>query len=216
MNVILHFLQPASGMDWFFFSLIWGTAAFAIFAGFRHYQVVKDSLKPERMTHLRSDLLDRNDFWGNISANAPGFVMILGLLGTFLGIGLAIQGAGAILATLNDNRDNVTDIQQTVGQLSPMLSEIGLKFRSSTWGILAHVLLRLILPLFDVTPLRRRYDLMVHEELLHSQRQLEAARWQQVIETLEKIETHLNRYQPSTPSTSLSQETKHEQSERSA
>jgi hypothetical protein len=57
---------------------------------------------------------------------------------------------GGILADLNSNSSSATDIRQTVGQLSPMLAEIGLKFKSSAWGIIVHIVLRFAIPLFGI------------------------------------------------------------------
>lgn len=159
MNALMGFLLPSSTLDWIFCVLLLSWLLLSILAAGLARASVKKLVSSPRFAALRSDpyeldLATRHPFWDDFIEHAPGFALVLGLLGTFLGIGLAIQGAGSILADLNTNAGSVTDIRQTVGQLSPMLSEIGLKFKSSAWGVLVHIFIRLILPAFGVQRLR--------------------------------------------------------------
>lgn len=166
MNALMGFLLPSSTLDWIFCVLLLSWLLLSILAAGLARASVKKLVSSPRFAALRSDpyeldLATRHPFWDDFIEHAPGFALVLGLLGTFLGIGLAIQGAGSILADLNTNAGSVTDIRQTVGQLSPMLSEIGLKFKSSAWGVLVHIFIRLILPAFGVQRLRN--NAVVHK-----------------------------------------------------
>ncbi|MBN3757447.1 hypothetical protein G3N95_31255 [Paraburkholderia sp. Tr-20389] len=70
----------------------------------------------------------------------PGMLLVIGLLGTFLGLGLALNHASHILGqpdalTANGAADSMRDL---VG----LLQGLGTKFKTSTWGISGFVLLK--------------------------------------------------------------------------
>ncbi|TCB72929.1 hypothetical protein [Acinetobacter sp. ANC 4177] len=71
----------------------------------------------------------------------PGMLLIIGLLGTFLGLGLALDKASLILNSANalDNMDS------SMSSLMDMIKDLGAKFKTSTWGLLAFILLKVIL-----------------------------------------------------------------------
>jgi archaellum component FlaC len=71
----------------------------------------------------------------------PGMILIIGLLGTFLGLGLALDSASAILSGAN----TATNMDASMGELMKMLEGLGTKFKTSTWGLLAFILLKVIL-----------------------------------------------------------------------
>jgi hypothetical protein len=71
---------------------------------------------------------------------APGALVSLGLLGTFIGIAVAINLAGGTLQTAPDGSMDADQISQ----LSEMLEGIGLKFKSSAWGIIGALALRIV------------------------------------------------------------------------
>jgi len=68
----------------------------------------------------------------------PGILLILGLLGTFLGLGIALNKASTILveASAGGGMDNA------MTNLMGMMEGLGTKFKTSTWGILAFLLLK--------------------------------------------------------------------------
>lgn len=68
----------------------------------------------------------------------PGILLILGLLGTFLGLGIALNKASTIL--LEANAGGGMDNAMT--NLMGMMEGLGTKFKTSTWGILAFLLLK--------------------------------------------------------------------------
>lgn len=71
----------------------------------------------------------------------PGLLLVVGLLGTFLGLGLALNNASSILghANLADPGAAADSMQNLLG----MLQGLGTKFKTSTWGILSFVLLKI-------------------------------------------------------------------------
>lgn len=71
----------------------------------------------------------------------PGLLLIFGLLGTFVGLGIALDSASSILR--NANAQNALD--GGMGNLLEMMGGLGTKFRTSTWGILGFLLVKLIL-----------------------------------------------------------------------
>ncbi|MGB5905866.1 MAG: hypothetical protein WBG87_00390 [Stenotrophomonas maltophilia] len=71
----------------------------------------------------------------------PGLLLIFGLLGTFVGLGIALDSASAILS--NANAQNALD--GGMNDLLEMMGGLGTKFRTSTWGILGFLLVKLAL-----------------------------------------------------------------------
>lgn len=71
----------------------------------------------------------------------PGLLLIFGLLGTFVGLGIALDSASSILS--NANAQNALD--GGMNDLLQMMGGLGTKFRTSTWGILGFLLVKLVL-----------------------------------------------------------------------
>ncbi|WAP63105.1 MULTISPECIES: hypothetical protein [Pseudomonas] len=68
----------------------------------------------------------------------PGILLILGLLGTFLGLGIALNKASTILVEANAGGG----MDNAMTNLMGMMEGLGTKFKTSTWGILAFLLLK--------------------------------------------------------------------------
>lgn len=68
----------------------------------------------------------------------PGILLILGLLGTFLGLGIALNKASAILLEANAGGG----MDSAMANLMGMMEGLGTKFKTSTWGIMAFLLLK--------------------------------------------------------------------------
>ena len=187
---VLNFLLPSASLDWVFASLLLSWLIFSLFAAFKAKKSIDFHVTASHFKNIKSSVNDlsaasRHPFWDHIVDNAPGFALVIGLLGTFLGIGMAIQGAGGILADLNSGQSSATDIRQTVGQLSPMLSEIGLKFKSSAWGIIIHIILRFTIPLFGIEE-KRLNEIFKELEKDHTEEEsLNSNRWD-IIKQLEE------------------------------
>ena len=162
MNNIFTFLLPHTTLDWFFFSLLLGWLAFSLVAAKKAKNNVHQRIHSSHFTNIKASFTElstalRDPKWDHIVENAPGFALVLGLLGTFLGIGLAIEGAGRVLLELNNNSadSSVKDMRATMQNLSPILAEIGMKFKVSTWGIITHIILRCSIPFFKIDETRQ-------------------------------------------------------------
>ncbi|MDE3735939.1 hypothetical protein PSH28_04985 [Pseudomonas resinovorans] len=68
----------------------------------------------------------------------PGILLILGLLGTFLGLGIALNKASTILVEANAGGG----MDSAMTNLMGMMEGLGTKFKTSTWGIIAFLLLK--------------------------------------------------------------------------
>ncbi|HMW22163.1 MAG TPA: hypothetical protein PKC59_01915 [Burkholderiaceae bacterium] len=68
----------------------------------------------------------------------PGILLIIGLLGTFLGLGMALNNASSILSNANQGGD----MEHAMGDLMGMMQGLGTKFKTSTWGIMAFLMLK--------------------------------------------------------------------------
>jgi len=67
----------------------------------------------------------------------PGILLIVGLLGTFIGLGVALDDA----ATVFKARSNP---QVQVEQLAAVVQSLGTKFKVSTWGIIGFLVVRTV------------------------------------------------------------------------
>ena len=104
--------------------------------------------KWNRGTDSKDDDLDIEhgsvtDLWHAVATSAeklaevmPGMLLVVGLLGTFLGLGMALNHASNILSQSNAVASNM-------GDLTSMLQGLGTKFKTSTWGIMGFVLLKI-------------------------------------------------------------------------
>lgn len=100
----------------------------------------------------------------------PGMILIIGLLGTFLGLGIALNEASYILTSANA----VENMDASMGHLMTMLEGLGTKFKTSTWGLLAFILLKVILAKngyeerrlrWSIEKVKGELDLRRHNEL---------------------------------------------------
>ncbi|NNG99847.1 hypothetical protein [Acinetobacter sp. ANC 5414] len=191
MNNIFTFLLPHTTLDWFFFSLLLGWLAISLIAAKKAKSNIDERIHSSHFKNIRASVTElstalRHPMWDHIVENAPGFALVLGLLGTFLGIGLAIAGAGQILADMNSGSTSATDMRQAIGNLSPMLAEIGLKFKSSAWGILVHIALRLIIPAFGIDEKRSQEILKQLEKDAEQEEEAVNTRWKQIEDLLQR------------------------------
>ena len=76
----------------------------------------------------------------------PGFLLIIGLLGTFLGLGIALNQASIII-----NSDvSGQNYSEMMNSLTHMMTGLGTKFKASIWGISGFIVLRVIIGLLGV------------------------------------------------------------------
>ncbi|MEQ1602790.1 MAG: hypothetical protein ABL885_13605 [Methylophilaceae bacterium] len=71
----------------------------------------------------------------------PGLLLVVGLLGTFLGLGLALNHASNILG--QSNALSAAGAADSMQQLTGMMHGLGTKFKTSTWGITGFLLLKI-------------------------------------------------------------------------
>lgn len=71
----------------------------------------------------------------------PGMLLVVGLLGTFLGLGMALNHASNILG--QPDAMSATGAANSMHDLLGLLQGLGTKFKTSTWGICGFVLLKL-------------------------------------------------------------------------
>ena len=71
----------------------------------------------------------------------PGMLLVVGLLGTFLGLGLALNHASHILG--QPNALSASGAANSMQDLLGLLQGLGTKFKTSTWGITGFVLLKI-------------------------------------------------------------------------
>ena len=71
----------------------------------------------------------------------PGMLLVVGLLGTFLGLGMALNHASNILG--QPDAMNASSAASSMHDLLGLLQGLGTKFKTSTWGICGFVLLKI-------------------------------------------------------------------------
>lgn len=71
----------------------------------------------------------------------PGMLLVVGLLGTFLGLGLALNHASNILG--QPNALSASGAASSMQDLLGLLQGLGTKFKTSTWGITGFVMLKI-------------------------------------------------------------------------
>lgn len=86
------------------------------------------------LSHALASLPER------IVGNMPGLLLIFGLLGTFLGLGMALDKASGVL---QGSADSLNAMSDSLSQLTGMMKDLGSKFKTSTWGIIAFIVLKL-------------------------------------------------------------------------
>jgi len=155
-NEILSFLLPqfSDSLQLVFFAVILFMVGFTVVSAHRSARPALWEQKWNRGTpDDPSDDLDIEhgsvtDLWHAVATAPeklaeimPGMLLVVGLLGTFLGLGLALNHASSILgqADLMSAGAAADSMQNLLG----LLQGLGTKFKTSTWGILGFVLLKI-------------------------------------------------------------------------
>jgi hypothetical protein len=112
----------------------------------------------------------------------PSLVLVFGLLGTFIGLGLALTEAASVLSNGQHAGGNPLD------NLTPIMSSLGSKFKTSTWGILAFLSLKVWFMLRPYEEQRlawaaQKIKARAAQAALHAAQQ-EAAERQRLIDTI--------------------------------
>ena len=69
----------------------------------------------------------------------PSMLLIIGLLGTFIGLGIALNSASEVLANAN-----TAGMDSAMTGLMSLMEGLGAKFKTSTWGILCFIILNVL------------------------------------------------------------------------
>lgn len=169
---IIDFLSPITfeqggGLEplpIFFFALICGIFIFTIIAtklnaNAKNWETNWTRDQNKKITKLdieQGSVIDLSQLIATKSEKVadvmPGIILIIGLLGTFIGLGLALDKASAILGSANP--DSMND---SMAQLMGMMEGLGTKFKTSTWGLMAFLLLKSILGAMDYEHKRLRW-----------------------------------------------------------
>lgn len=153
---ILSFLAPQFGdsLQMAFFAIIVFMTGFTVVSAHRTARPASWEHKWNRGTpDDTTDDLDIEhgsvtDLWHAVATAPeklaeimPGMLLVVGLLGTFLGLGLALNHASSILgqADLASAGAAADSMQNLLG----LLQGLGTKFKTSTWGIFGFVLLKI-------------------------------------------------------------------------
>lgn len=98
----------------------------------------------------------------------PGMLLILGLLGTFLGLGLALDKASDIL---QNSGSSIGAMDSSMQDLMSMMQGLGTKFKTSTWGIIAFILLKVWESLYGFEERRLNWCINKMKEVMNLSRQ---------------------------------------------
>jgi hypothetical protein len=133
MHNFLNFLLPsAAPMEWVPFSILVGLFLFGILA----YKL-SDIPSPQNHYLFGPEIEESiHTPWAGYVLLLPSVLLVVGLLFTFLGLGVAIQQAGGALQASHQSGPS----NQLTEQLRTVLGLIGLKFKASVWGILLHLM----------------------------------------------------------------------------
>lgn len=153
---VLHFLLPdfSEILQLVFFAIIIAMMVFTAVSAHKTARPESWERKWNRGTpNDHSDDLDIEhgsvtDLWHAVATAPeklaeimPGMLLVVGLLGTFIGLGLALNHASNILGQANAlSAGAAADSMQN---LMGLLQGLGTKFKTSTWGILGFVLLKI-------------------------------------------------------------------------
>ncbi len=155
-NEVLHFLLPQANdpLQVGFLAIILFMMGFTIVSAHRTARPASWERKWNRGTpHDNSDDLDIEhgsvtDLWHAVATAPeklaeimPGMLLVVGLLGTFLGLGLALNHASNILG--QPNALSASGAANSMQDLLGLLQGLGTKFKTSTWGITGFVLLKI-------------------------------------------------------------------------
>jgi ABC-type transporter Mla subunit MlaD len=156
-QIILNFLLPQSAdlLQWVFLTVIFLMLTATIVSTHRSAQVSSWEKNWNRNggNYAASDSLgiehgSVTDLWHavatppeKLSEAMPGMLLVVGLLGTFIGLGVALNHASEILG--QSNALAASNAANSMQDLLGLLQGLGTKFKTSTWGILGFIILKI-------------------------------------------------------------------------
>jgi hypothetical protein len=134
--------------------------------------------------------------WDRFSEAAPNLLLMVGLLGTFLSLALAIRHASDalnLLSAATPDSDKAT--QGFMEALQPLLENMGGKFKSSIWGIAGSLCLQVAVEQLCVKPRKaaiRRWRQRTAAALSTSQEDSRSAVVTQLVRALSKLQEEVH------------------------
>ncbi|MGL6417736.1 hypothetical protein ACSZMW_07680 [Aeromonas allosaccharophila] len=119
----------------------------------------------------------------------PGMLLVVGLLGTFLGLGMALNHASNILG--QPDAMSASGAANSMHDLLGLLQGLGTKFKTSTWGICGFVLLKLTSELTRFDEKRLAWVIKEVKKQINQRKQhsveVEVDKQQQLFEQMQSI-----------------------------
>lgn len=187
---ILSFLAPSTDLlPLFFFVLMVGLVATTIISVLANANDAKWEQRwngSSRWTRKTADKLDAefgsvNDICDAVATRSekiadimPGILLVLGLLGTFLGLGMALNEASQVLTQAGATGAGA--LNSDMGHLMGMMQGLGIKFKTSTWGIIGFILLRVFSEINAFNERRLRWSISKMKEEMDGTRKVEGDR----------------------------------------
>jgi hypothetical protein len=99
----------------------------------------KDDLHPEHgsVFELADHVMTASEKCAEV---LPSTLLVVGLLGTFLGVGMALDDAAGAIASTSASDVSVEAMQSLVDNMKGMIEGMGAQFKSSIYGIIASLL----------------------------------------------------------------------------
>lgn len=155
LSEVINFLLPQwnDPIQLIFFFVILSMMIYAVTGAHRAAHPSEWEKKWNRGTANTDDDLDIEhgsvtDLWNAVATAheklaeiMPGLLLVVGLLGTFLGLGLALNHASNILG--QQDATTASGAANSMNDLMGLLKGLGTKFKTSTWGICGFVILKI-------------------------------------------------------------------------
>lgn len=100
----------------------------------------------------------------------PGILLVIGLLGTFIGLGISLNKAAAALS----GSGNIGELDSSMQNLMAMLQGLGIKFKASTWGISGFLVMKIISAFMGLEHKRLRWCISKVKIQIDERRKIEA------------------------------------------
>lgn len=205
---IINFLIPSDFFQWFFLGIVLLLTGTNIF--FVKMKAVPSTWESNWHGHKPNDTSDDldadhgslNDLSQAVASTGeklaeimPGILLVIGLLGTFLGLGIALNKASNIL---HHTQSSGMDMGQAVNNLMSMMEGLGSKFKTSTWGIISFLAFKAWAIKNGFNERRLRWCVQKMKEQIDNEREierkekeakaaLEEERSQKIVDAIEKL-----------------------------
>ena len=175
LELFLEFIQPEGTLDLVFLRLMLALSVIAVLSSLvafrrslKRREEIRDRYRSSRaevmpsVDDIERELTGRAD---HITETIPPMLLVLGLLGTFIGVGLAVNSG----ANLFEGAAASGELEQLSGagrDMAVLLKKVGFQFKTSVWGIFGNVTIGLVATFFVVLRkmrARRLYKIIVVE-----------------------------------------------------